>query len=1085
MKHHWKLTGLFLLSALLCLALVAGCGSGSSSSGGGAPIGKLTFSGTVVDTDDNPVAGAQLQLASRSALRLPFLDAGSRAAYSATTDDDGNFSFTGLVAGFYDLHILQQDGLVIGQYDTGGQFTQSVTGIQIRVIRDETQWNATINTDDSHPYNAGLGYLQVDATSAVSDSLSLVVFNTSTGGGYEAIGYVDTENAVDWSLSETSTEGRAYFYGVTPGSHTLEAQKRGYTFTNQSVTAVAGHINIVAMEGVSTTTYRVAGYLTETDNSTPIAGAEVELSSRSRSWLRNAKRFMTTTNAQGEYAFPGVPAGNYTVRFSKTGYVPLNMLLTVNSNMLYMVSNLVQEAQWDTFMGDANHPYEAGSGYILVQAVRQDNGSPIPGVAIVSSEYFDKGYLQDTVPYQVSWTDSVTNNNGVAFFYETNDNFYNFTASKNGYTFQNLTGIVPIPGEMVFVPIFATAYPSGFSLSGNIKEIDGTAIAEARVTIVGTGLATDTDLNGAFSIAGIPEGEYTVRVTKDDYRPTRTVADIDQDITGRVYPLVQDSVFDFHHGNYENLSFALIKTVRASDNSPLRECVSTLIAPANYIDRGIFPGANTCIDFLQTDQTSDNGYTFFYDVMSGGSEVTYHGTKTGYTFDNGAIPQDQLVNGEVYYAVNRAYGPDTFTVSGIVMNGSQAVTGGLSVELQDDPSVNTVTNDDGTFSLAGVPYGKHLFVINRTSYASHTYYSKSNNYRTITQDVEYAPGGNNLEFMCFSHAALDTMFGAGKDYDPSGVSGGYMAVMGTMPSRDGNIPKTVITLGGEWNDMGYLADNTNLVDWDATYAYTSDPVAVFYEIAAQGSGSSLNADVNAGVHNPGWIFPDSESGLVFPGELTILEVGAQNYPVRSFSGIVLTPVDEATVSGANLKALRHYDGSESLYSWTTNPDGSFGFTQLPASNYQDLKINTGGVYLPTTVTFPFFNSLTGTEVLVMTNSLFTQVFNTPDSGHPYQTDKYYYMAQYLDADGNPLSGITADFNPYVVGNIGYQNNTNWAFDWSGLTTGNKGRAVSYGYGGNHCLVGGSGGSHSFDYFNVNGGSYGNIVQILMRELTHP
>jgi len=1088
MNTNLRFTGLFLLAALLSLAILAGCGGTGSSSSGGGGGATLTFAGTVVDINGDPVPGAGVQMASRM-LRLPWAESGSRAAFSGTTDENGNFTFTGLTAGNYNLSVLQSEGLVYAQYDSGGQVAASVTGAAIQVISDEDQWDEVVNNDDEHPFDPQHGYIQVNAGSATGESLSQVTFNTSNGAGYDALGYYmetprDADEVMNWSLTQTTDLGSGMLYGVDPDPQIVEAHQQSYSFPSQTVDVAAGHIHLVFMEGTSTNTYTVGGTLTETDNSTPIAGAEAVLTSRSRGFFKGkTQRYTTHTNGDGSYAFNHVAEGDYNIRYSKDTYVSLNIQTTVTDDAEINPS-LVQEAQWDTFMGDANHPYDEDSGYIMVQARRADNMATIPGVVIAGSQaYTARGYAQDTVPVTISYSATSTANNGLAFFYQTNAASYTFTATKTGYTFPAIFGIVPVPGEIVFPLILATGYPTGNTISGTIEQVDGTAVSGATVTLVGSGRFADTNAQGVFTITNIDSNLYLMRISKNtDYLPLRTRITIAQDLTGLKFPLVQTAAFDGFHlpGGAQMM---MVKTVKADNQEGLPGCVSNITAPVNYNDLGIFPGSNDCIDFLQSNRTHSNGYALFYGLSNTGSEVSYTSAKNGYTFDNGEIDADDLVDGEVYFVRNQGYGPDTFTVNGIVKDMAGDGASDVKVELLSDPSISTITEADGTFTLTEVPYGTQLLRVNH-DYAN-TSYARCNTYYTVTEDVEYDPNNNehNLQLMCFTIVELNAMLN-GQTYHPTSTTMSYLGIMGELPDGNGNIPKTSIAASGIWTAEGYLQDSPAVVNWDATYAYTNQPVKIFYEGAAIAGGSSYLLTPTSTANNPGWIF-SPETVLAFPGELTIKEVKAINYPTRTFSGDIFRYWSTG-IPGVNIRARRNYESDHaSLYVTTTDASGDFLFdNSLPAGPNQDFTLELPEGYLPSRIRTGLFNDVVNVSLFGFNGAAdFDAWANTPGSGHPYSDALTYYAVYYLNGNGQGITQVTADFDPNAP-SLGYHNGSG-VIDWSATSTISNGLALGYGFTPNNSVQ--VTGAHATSLFGElwAWGDDGEIVQVLMQELTHP
>jgi len=830
--------------------------------------------------------------------------------------------------------------------------------------------------------------------------------------------------------------------------------------------------------GGGTTGYTISGILTETDGVTPIAGATVDFNTRSRGTIPSyAPRAQVITGEDGSFQFTGQAAGNYTLRLSDTGYVPLNMLLTVNSNLTGLSPVLIQEDQWDTFVGGPGHEYDADSGYILLHARRQDNDNSIAGASINTAQaYTARGYITDAAPIAVSWTNTVTNNNGMAFFYGADAASYNFTAAETGYTFQALNGIVPIAGEIVYSPIYATAYPTLYTFSGRIEEIDQTAINAARVSLVGTSFnaGVDTDAQGAFSITQIPAGDYQVRITKNNYRPTRTRINLAEDNTGLRYPMVQTAAFDTYHPT--NVKMILLRGERESDDQAIPSCFGEISAPATHTDIGVFPGNNTTMDSLTSSRTYSNSYLLFYNVADGGSAVSYTYTKRNYVFADGEIAAADLVNGEIYFAVDQATtAPETFTISGTVRDALGAGVPSIRVEVQGT-AVSATSNAQGQFTLNNVPYGNQLFVVNRTNYDAA--YAKCNMYFEVTENLGLSDG---FMLTCFTQGQIDAMLGGGHAYDPSNDQG-YLASWGEVPSQNGvGIPKTVITATGNWGDEGYLSDAPSQVNWDATFAYNDPAIKVFY----QGDPGTYTLTVTPSAGDPGWVFASGETARVFAGEITIKGVKAINYPKRTVSG-VLQDYSDAEVAGASVLVCRNDDDydSASLYRATTDEDGAFTITDLPAYFQYTLDMTPAGYYR-TYAGFELFNDYTN----VLFRCINAGQFNTVTGGgaHTYDPELRYLTVRFGNSNDQPVGGVVAGFTPVPAGgNLGYLDDGG-LFDWGAASTyGSQGLAMDWGIASDTAVT--ASGAHATLGFRSLGSWHwmedGSFSQLLMRAYTH-
>jgi N-acetylneuraminic acid mutarotase len=88
---------------------------------------------------------------------------------------------------------------------------------------------------------------------------------------------------------------------------------------------------------------------------------------------------------------------------------------------------------------------------------------------------------------------------------------YDVTASHFGYVTQTANGVAITEGQTTTQDFALVAAPS-HTVSGNVRDGDGNALANATVTILGTPIPpVTTDATGFYSFASVPEGEYDLR----------------------------------------------------------------------------------------------------------------------------------------------------------------------------------------------------------------------------------------------------------------------------------------------------------------------------------------------------------------------------------------------------------------------------------------------------------------------------------------------------------------------------------------------------------------------------------------------
>jgi hypothetical protein len=103
-----------------------------------------------------------------------------------------------------------------------------------------------------------------------------------------------------------------FSFGVNPGTYTVTASATGYNSVSQTVTVAGGQTQIVTFKLVSlTATGSIKGIVTDSVTAAAIAGATVRLSNG----------LATVTDLNGNFSFPAVLYGTYTITASAIGYV--------------------------------------------------------------------------------------------------------------------------------------------------------------------------------------------------------------------------------------------------------------------------------------------------------------------------------------------------------------------------------------------------------------------------------------------------------------------------------------------------------------------------------------------------------------------------------------------------------------------------------------------------------------------------------------------------------------------------------------------------------------------------------------------
>jgi protocatechuate 3,4-dioxygenase beta subunit len=195
--------------------------------------------------------------------------------------------------------------------------------------------------------------------------------------------------------------------------------------------------------------------------------------------------YLAFTDASGHYTLH-VVAGTYVVTVSKTGYPsPSGRTISVPPSR-----DDLDFAFLET--------------YAVSGAVREFDGSPVANVDVMASP-----------GAHITRTDATG-----AYTLNLSSGTYSVSISKSGYP--------ALPPRTITVPPSQTQvnfdYPQRFSISGAVRDFDGTVVVEAVVTANPGGYSTLTDAQGTYSLS-VVAGVYQVRAAKTGYQipPEQTV----------------------------------------------------------------------------------------------------------------------------------------------------------------------------------------------------------------------------------------------------------------------------------------------------------------------------------------------------------------------------------------------------------------------------------------------------------------------------------------------------------------------------------------------------------------------------------
>lgn len=252
--------GLLLLTVLLLPALATPAGAADGDE-------TVTIEGTVRDADDTALAG----------IEVIALNTNTSQAYVTNTSGDGTFLLA-VPTGWYDISASSETYQANGSYQ------------------------------DRH-VTAAVEDLDFVMTEILGTVTGHVTNGTTTVAGSRVV-LVNEDQ-----LYQTNTSaplGTFTISNIQPGTYMIHAEKDGYQDSEYRLVEVARgetrSLNLTLVEQPSTLTGTVL------HNDAPLSGVRVRVSSETgRSWE-------VTTSSGGEYIVSNIPAGRYTVTFTKSGY---------------------------------------------------------------------------------------------------------------------------------------------------------------------------------------------------------------------------------------------------------------------------------------------------------------------------------------------------------------------------------------------------------------------------------------------------------------------------------------------------------------------------------------------------------------------------------------------------------------------------------------------------------------------------------------------------------------------------------------------------------------------------------------------
>ncbi len=378
--------------------------------------------------------------------------------------------------------LIQQTGVTV-QTDANGAFTFSdvyAGDFTLAVSKDGYQGFTTIVAVQANSTKA-LGDLNIDAF--------LINGNINLGGVDHAGALVSIKGSAFTAV--TDNNGDFTLSGMPAGDYELQVSVAGYqtqtinaAISNaQPATNLANTINLIQ--------YSLSGSAT--------LASMGDHSAITISLLGTA--FTAQTDSNGDFSLAGMSPGNYQLQISKAGY----QVKTVAVNI-----------------SDANPAVALGSAVALAPFV-------IDGVA----QLFGAGdHSAITVSVLGTAFTAQTDTDGAFNIAGLSAGNYQLQISKSGYQLKTL--LVNLSNAQPSVTLANTVSLAQFSLTGSVSLSDNADNSAVTISLLGTSYTTQTDSNGAFTLAGLELGNYKLLASKAGYQNQETTVSISSDVPSAI-----------------------------------------------------------------------------------------------------------------------------------------------------------------------------------------------------------------------------------------------------------------------------------------------------------------------------------------------------------------------------------------------------------------------------------------------------------------------------------------------------------------------------------------------------------------------
>ncbi len=519
----------------------------SQISGAGTVVtgGTLIFSPALSTTPPTATTGELKGSVIDSATGLPLsgaiIAASGVKTYTASADASGNFALSAVDAGGYAVSV-----------SSAGYGTQTYT---VTIIAGTTTNLGNI----ALAINATTGTVQGKVTDA-------------SGGAPIAGATITITGSATWTAA-TSADGTYKITGIAPGAITISADKTGYIAVSGTSTVTAGGSVLFSPALSTTPPVETTGVLKGTvanNAGQPVSGAAVSVLGK--------KTYAASTGTAGEFSVSAMDVDTYSVTVTAPGFLSQSYSVTIlagvttdigtvnllPSPVTGRVSGIVTDSvtgsalagvtvfatgasTWQAVTG-SDGTYEISDvkpGAVALSAARTDYGTVTgtgtvtaggtltfsPGMVMLPTTGEVKGTVIDsstgqaisgaiislvtgTYPAKTTTTDAT----GAFSVNSLSPGNYTLTITATAHAIQTYT-ITIVAGTTTNIGSVGLSQAlSATSVSGRVTDaMTGSPIAGADVMIMDTNIAATTDVDGSYTLSGIPMLEFNLKASTTGY----------------------------------------------------------------------------------------------------------------------------------------------------------------------------------------------------------------------------------------------------------------------------------------------------------------------------------------------------------------------------------------------------------------------------------------------------------------------------------------------------------------------------------------------------------------------------------------